>query len=54
MFSLINEEKRSLLNQHKQPPPTAITTCSLTVEFRQHTPAKLAVEVKERVGGASA
>ena len=24
--------------------PTAITTCSLTVEFRQHTPAKPAVE----------
>jgi hypothetical protein len=33
-FALINEEKRSLPNQHKQPHPTAITTCSLTVEFR--------------------
>jgi hypothetical protein len=33
-FALINEEKRSLLNQHKQAHPTAITTCSVTVEFR--------------------
>jgi hypothetical protein len=33
-FALINEEKRFLLNQHKQAHPTAITTCSLTVEFR--------------------
>lgn len=44
MFFAHNEGKKSLLDQHNQPPPTAITTCSLTLEFRQHAPAKLAVE----------
>jgi len=34
MFWLLNEETIFLLNQHKQPHLTAITTCSLTLEFR--------------------
>ncbi len=42
------KRKTCLQNQHIPAHPAAITTCSLTVEFRQHTPAKLAVEGEGR------